>query len=88
MVTINRPGYVGTPALATDEAQESATFIQRHGRWVHELVLPVIWKEFSASLSISSIVLYGESIGGAVCTVAAGPYGRDPAQYKLAGLVL
>jgi pimeloyl-ACP methyl ester carboxylesterase len=88
VVTINRPGYGGTLALAGDEADDSRTFIQRHGRWVHELALPAIWKEYSASLDVSSIVLYGESIGGAVCTVAAGLHAKDPAQYKLAGLVL
>ncbi len=88
VVTINRPGYAGTPARAADEAQASATFVQHHGQWVHELALPAIWKEFSTSLNASSIVLYGESIGGAVCTVAAGLHARDPTQYKLAGLVL
>ncbi|KAJ9609445.1 hypothetical protein H2200_005772 [Cladophialophora chaetospira] len=88
VIAINRPGYGGTPLLAAGAAQATETLIQRHGHWVHELVLPAIWKEFSAALNTSSIVLYGESIGGAVCTVAAGLHGRDPSQYKLAGLVL
>jgi pimeloyl-ACP methyl ester carboxylesterase len=87
-VAINRPGYGGTPALASAGGQNSDTFIQRHGRWLHELALPAIWKEFSAPLNASSIVMYGESIGGAICTVAAGLHAKEPSQYKLAGLVL
>ncbi|ETI22569.1 hypothetical protein G647_06645 [Cladophialophora carrionii CBS 160.54] len=88
VVTINRPAYGGTLPLADDKADKLSTFIQRHGRWLHELALPAIWKEYSAPLNVSSIVLYGESIGGAVCTVAAGIHAKDPARYKLAGLVL
>ena len=87
-VSINRPGYAGTPSLKATEVDNPETFIQRHGRWVHELALPAIWKEFSGSLKVSSIVLYGESIGGAVSTVAAGLHAMEPSQYPLAGLIL
>ncbi|KEF57082.1 uncharacterized protein A1O9_07272 [Exophiala aquamarina CBS 119918] len=84
VVCVDRPGY----GESTDVSNIGNTFIQRHGRWLNNLVLPSIWKEFSASLNASSIVLYGESIGGAVSTVAAGMYASDPPAYPLSGLVL
>jgi pimeloyl-ACP methyl ester carboxylesterase len=93
-VALNRPGYGRTPALtknsdAGSSNSDSETYIQRHGRWLNELALPALWSHYSKALSVSSIVLYGSSIGGAVSTVAAGLHGRDPSPgYKLAGLIL
>ena len=87
-IAFNRPGYGGTPTLRGVGTGASETLIQCHGRWINELALPAIWKEFSHSLNVSSTVLYGEPIGGAVCTMAAGLHAKDGAPYKLAGLML
>lgn len=86
VVSLNRPGYGGTTPLTSSDGEN--TFIQRHGRWLHELALPAVWAEFSETLNISSIVLYGCSIGGAVTIVAAGHAGRSSPTYKLSGLVV
>jgi pimeloyl-ACP methyl ester carboxylesterase len=89
-VALNRPGYMETPALSEQtDLDPSITFIQRQARWLHGLALPAVWKRYSQSLTISSLVVYGSSIGGAITLVAAGLYGRESLpSYKLAGLVL
>ncbi|KIW93320.1 uncharacterized protein Z519_05925 [Cladophialophora bantiana CBS 173.52] len=87
VISLNRPGYGGTTPLPppTDSKE---TYIQTHGRWLHELALPAVWTEFCKTLNVSSIVLYGCSVGGGVATVAAGLAGRSSPTYKLSGLVL
>ncbi|OQV05058.1 hypothetical protein CLAIMM_09856 [Cladophialophora immunda] len=89
-VALNRPGYGKTPAVINSrDSGGTETYIQRHGRWLNELALPAIWNHYSSTLPVSSIVLYGSSVGGAVCTVAAGLWGRDSSpRYKMAGLAL
>lgn len=88
VISLNRPGYGGTAPLASSPTANTETYIQKHGRWLHELALPAIWTEFSKTLNISSIVLYGCSVGGGVATVAGGLAGRSSPIYKLSGLVL
>ena len=87
VIGINRPGYDATPGpIDLDKADNS--FIQKSGRWLNELALPAIWTEYAEHLGIESIVLYGHSIGAAVCVVAAGEYEKAKAPYKLSGLAL
>jgi pimeloyl-ACP methyl ester carboxylesterase len=87
-IALNRPGYGGTTSLPSPPAGNTETYIQRHGRWLHELALPAVWKEFSKALNVSSVVLYGVSVGGGVAIVAAGLAGRTTMAYKLSGLAL
>ena len=91
VVALNRPGYGSTTPLSVTarNGNVNETFIERHGRWLNDLALPSVWEHFSKSLHVSSLVLYGSSIGGAVATVSTGLCGRDRApKYKQAGLVL
>lgn len=84
-VALDRPGYGGTPP-PTGLDKSSNSFIQKTGRWLHELALPAIWSAYADELAVSSIVLYGHSIGGSVCIVAAAEYARERSAYKMSGL--
>lgn len=89
VVAVNRPGYGATPGLTTvDKFQDS--FIRQSGRWLHRLALPAIWREVAVPSGANSIVLYGHSIGAAVCVVAAAEYEKhkDEARFRLSGLGL
>lgn len=92
VVVINWPGYGGTPTLPDlPETEQSAetTFIQRHGRWLNEPAVPVVFKEFSSALSVSSVLSDGESVGGIMAIVVAALHARaDTPQYTLAALLI
>jgi pimeloyl-ACP methyl ester carboxylesterase len=47
-----------------------------------------LWKQYTSALSVSSIFLYGHSIGGAVVVVSASLHGSSPqdAHYPLCGI--
>ena len=86
-IALNRPGYDATPP-PTGLDKSANSFIQKSGRWLHELSLPAIWDSYADVLEVSSIVLYGHSIGAAVCVVAAAEYEKEAGVYKLSGLAL
>lgn len=82
---LNRPGYGDIPAPSNMD-KNTNTFIQQSGRWLHNSGLPAVWKQFAQKFEVSSIVLYGHSIGGAVVTVAASMYDKVSSPYVLSGL--
>ncbi|PSN68313.1 alpha/beta-hydrolase [Corynespora cassiicola Philippines] len=84
VVAIDRPGYGRTPSL--NPIPDDSSPIQEHGRWLHKFVLPELWKKFSNSAK--SIVLYGHSIGGATCCVAAGLHASDGGSYPLSAVII
>ncbi|ETN37474.1 uncharacterized protein HMPREF1541_07096 [Cyphellophora europaea CBS 101466] len=86
LIALNRPGYGSTDLWHFDKGKNS--FIQQSGRWLHEFALPAVWAEFGKSLNVSSIVLFGHSVGGAISVVAASEYERGASQYVLSGLAI
>ena len=86
LIALNRPGYGSTDLSNFDKGENS--FIQQSGRWLNELALPAIWTEFRKSLNVSSIVLFGHSVGGTVTVVAASEHERESSQYELSGLAI
>jgi pimeloyl-ACP methyl ester carboxylesterase len=67
------------------------TAMQAQGRFVIEVILPALWKQYS-QYEISNVVLYGHGIGAAIVTIAAGLYSRNvtpsSSTFILAGVVL
>ena len=88
-LALNRAGYGSTPPPSIVDQKENS-FIQQSGRWLNTLALPAIWTKYATTLDISSIVLYGHSIGAAVCLVSAAEYAKHKytTPYHLAGLML
>jgi pimeloyl-ACP methyl ester carboxylesterase len=86
VIAINRPWYQSTSPLPAILAHSS--FIQDEGRYLHQSILPCLWKQHASSLGVSSIFLYGHSIGGAVVVVAASLNEslQEPALYPLCGI--
>jgi pimeloyl-ACP methyl ester carboxylesterase len=86
VIAINRPGYAGTSPLPETPAQSS--FIKEQGKYLHRSILPFLWTKYASSLGVSSVFLYGHSIGGAICVVAASLHGSEHALsvYPLSGI--
>ena len=87
VIALTRPGYGDSTPLPPLEDGE--TWIQQSGTYIHEFVLPAIWREYGKRSGASSMVLYGHSIGGAIAVVATACHNRSPdtAGYPLSGLV-
>lgn len=83
-VAINRPGYKGSPQV---EIPSGSTLIQAQGQYLHEVILPSLWKEYSGKgIGVNAIVLYAHSVGAAVAIAAASLYTPKDAKYPLAGM--
>ena len=84
-LAINRPGYKDTTPVAP--FPEDSSYLQEEGRWLHEEILPAIWKEYASRLGVSSIILMTHSMGSFSAIVAAA-LNSDSNLYPLAGLVI
>ncbi|PMD37032.1 hypothetical protein L207DRAFT_515467 [Hyaloscypha variabilis F] len=86
VIAIDRPCYQSTPPLPATLAHSS--FIQDQGRYLHQTILPFLWKQHASSLDVSSIFLYAHSIGGAIAVVTASLHEslQQPALYPLCGI--
>ncbi|KAK6386503.1 hypothetical protein LTR65_008976 [Meristemomyces frigidus] len=87
VVSLTRPGYAESTALP--HLQEGETWNQVHGTYIHELILPAIWKAYGAKSGATSIVLHSHSIGASIGIVVTALHNRNPstAGYPLSGLV-
>ena len=84
-LAINRPGHKETTPLPPLPAH--STFLQEEGKYLHQQILPAIWKEYASKLSIGSIVLMTHSLGAAGAIVAAS-LNAETKSYPLAGLII
>ncbi|KAK5046476.1 hypothetical protein LTR84_008279 [Exophiala bonariae] len=86
VVAIDRPGYGGTSPLPPIPTESS--FIQEQGIYLHKYILPFLWKTHASNLGVSSIVLYGHSIGAAVAVITSSLHARDGdlPPYPLSGM--
>lgn len=87
VIALNRPGY-GSTAAPVNVDKFKNSFIQQSGRWLHNRALPAIWDTYAEKLKISSLVLYGHSIGAGTCVVGAAEYEMNQPSYKISGLAL
>lgn len=85
LIAIDRPGYKGTSPL---EIPNQSTYIREQGKYIHNEVIPAIWKAYSAQLGTSSVVLLGHSIGAAVAIVTASLWEEYRSPYCLSGIVV
>jgi len=83
VISINRPGYFKSSPLPDIPAGSS--YIQEQARYLHETILPSLWKQHASALDVSSIFLYAHSIGGAIAVIAASLHDSS-AKYPLCGL--
>lgn len=85
IIAVNRPGYKESTALPP--VPEDSTFLQEEGKYLHTQILPAIWKEYAASLGVSSIVLLTHSLGAPPAIVASA-LNVESKSYPLAGLIV
>jgi pimeloyl-ACP methyl ester carboxylesterase len=85
-IAIDRPCYGGTTSLLP--VPKGSTFSEETGRWLHEYILPALWKEFGVPNDCSAVVLFCHSLGTIGGIVAAALHAGDanPA-YPLSGLI-
>ena len=87
VIAIDRPSYRRSTPLPAPLPPSS--FIQDQGRYLHQTILPFLWKQHASSLGVSSILLYAHSIGGAIAVVTASLHAslpEQPALYPLCGI--
>ncbi|KAI5360124.1 Putative alpha/beta hydrolase-1 [Septoria linicola] len=88
VICITRPGYGSSTWPAPTDPNEPYTAQQ--GRYLHEVILPAIWKEFGGKNSgTTSLVLHAHSVGAAVALVIAALWSEDSSPaYPLSGLTI
>ncbi|MCJ1484289.1 hypothetical protein MMC06_004457 [Schaereria dolodes] len=88
LIAINRPGYKDSTPLPSVPSDSS--FIREEGKYLHNYVLPAIWKKYAVLLGVSSIVLHMHSFGALGAVIAAALYTDEVKRktYSLAGLVI
>ncbi|KAL8865525.1 MAG: hypothetical protein Q9198_009284, partial [Flavoplaca austrocitrina] len=69
-IAINRPGYKDSTALP-DAIPEESTFLQEEGRYLHNEILPAVWKAYAADYGASSIVILAHSLSVPMTIIAA-----------------
>lgn len=84
-LAINRPSYKDTTPVPP--FPEDSTYLQEEGRYLHQEILPAIWKQYASRLGVSSIVLMTHSMGSFSAIIAAA-LNSDSSLYPLAGLVI
>ena len=86
VIAIDRPGYQGSSPLP--DIPSDSSYIQQQGAHLHQTILPSLWKQHASALGVSSIFVYGHSIGGAIVVVSASLHGSSPqdALYPLCGI--
>ncbi|KAI4265404.1 MAG: hypothetical protein LQ337_008989, partial [Flavoplaca oasis] len=70
LIAINRPGYKDSTALP-DAIPEESTFLQEEGRYLHNEILPAVWKVYAAAYGASSIVILAHSLSVPMTIIAA-----------------
>ncbi|KAL8799953.1 MAG: hypothetical protein Q9200_007396 [Gallowayella weberi] len=69
-VSVNRPGYKNSTALP-ESIPEDSSFFQEEGKYLHNEILPAIWKAYSAEYGVSSVVILAHSLSAPMTIVAA-----------------
>jgi len=87
VVAITRPGYGESTALPPLE--EGETWNKVNGKYIHESILPAVWKEYGPKSGATTTVLHSHSIGASIAIVTTALHNRSPetAGYPLSGLV-
>ena len=94
VVAIDRAGYKGTSPFSTDSlVPESSSYQEEEGKWLHDLVLPMLFEQYAGSCGATCIVLLAHSIATPPAIVAAAMHATDaqeskPGRYVLGGLVM
>ncbi|KAI4202593.1 MAG: hypothetical protein LQ346_001953 [Caloplaca aetnensis] len=86
-IAINRPGYLDSTALPP--VPENSTYCQEEGGYLHNEILPAIWKIYGEAYGVSSIVVLAHSLSAPMTIVAAAAHAREGSKsYPLAGIIL
>lgn len=84
-VAIDRPGYAGSTSFFPIPSDSS--YPQELGSWLHQYILPALWKEFGEPSGCSCIVLHSHSLGATGAIIAAGLHAEEANKaYPLAGI--
>ncbi|TEA13727.1 hypothetical protein C8034_v004655 [Colletotrichum sidae] len=86
-VAISRPGYDGTSPV--DDMPSEISFQEAWGTFLHDTLLPALWKEFGLPNDCSSIPIHCHSLGTPGACVAAALHADEASSaYPLAGITI
>ncbi|KAL8953391.1 MAG: hypothetical protein Q9222_000768 [Ikaeria aurantiellina] len=89
-IAINRPGYLDSTPLPAPIPEDSS-YCQEEGKYLHNEILPSIWKMYSKEFQISSIIILAHSLSVPMTVVAAALSAKSSSEepsYRLAGIIL
>ncbi|KAL8765407.1 MAG: hypothetical protein Q9209_007513 [Squamulea sp. 1 TL-2023] len=69
-IALNRPGYKDSTDLP-NSVPDGSTFLQEEGRYLHNQILPAVWKAYADDYGVSSIVILAHSLSVPMTIVAA-----------------
>jgi pimeloyl-ACP methyl ester carboxylesterase len=88
-IAIDRPGYAGSTPILPQQPQDDDTYFQAEGRYLHQHILPAIWKRYAKPANAACLVLLGHSMGCPGTIVAAGLAALEPiSPYILGGIIV
>jgi hypothetical protein len=89
IVSINRPCYCGTSSFLP--LKEGESFFKQTAIWLHEYILPMIWRVFAIPNSCGGLVILSHSMAVPPSIITAALYANTPPSsksYILSGMVL
>ena len=69
-LALDRPGYANSSPLPTP-FPEGSTYLQEEGKFLHNVILPAIWKAYGEEYRVDSIVIVAHSLSVPMSIVAA-----------------
>jgi len=77
VAAIDRPGYKSTTALPDPTNVGNDSHFQNEAKWLHNIALPALWREYGVPSRATSISLLAHSIGSAACIIVAALHAQD-----------
>jgi pimeloyl-ACP methyl ester carboxylesterase len=94
IVAINRAGYFGSSMVGDNGAvPEGSSYQEEEGKWLHEQVLPSLWKSYADMHKLTCLVILTHSLGTppaivAIATQHAELEKGEDRKYNIGGLIL
>ena len=87
LIALDRPGYRDSTPL--HPIPKGSTFLQEEGRYLHESILPAIWRAYSSITDATTIVILAHSLASPSAIIAAALHARDAQpDYRYDGLIM
>ncbi|CAM1508680.1 Fc.00g055280.m01.CDS01 [Cosmosporella sp. VM-42] len=85
-VAFDRPGYKGSTSIRG--IPDGSTFSEENARWLHNSILPALWRQFGSRNGCTCMVLHCHSLGTPSAIIASTLHAKETQpEYPLGGIV-